>query len=67
MIKQFVFYMILADALMVLALGFATAVIVLFDIEVGKVAERVWPAVGILVGTNVAAGLIMLVARWVTP
>lgn len=67
MIKQAVFYMVIADALLVLGLGFATSMIVLFNIDVGEIAKRVWPAVGILVATNVAAGLIMLAARWVSP
>lgn len=53
------------DAFAILAIGVIAAVSTLFDIALERFWSNLMPTVFILVGTSVAAGIVMLIARWV--
>lgn len=52
------------DALTLLLMGLVTAFIVLIGYNAQAFYDRIWPAVGILIGTSVGAVVVMLVTRW---
>lgn len=52
------------DVCMILLLGFVGAALVILGRDTTQYLERVVPAVAILVGTSVAAGIAMAVTRW---
>lgn len=60
------FYIGAFDAVMVAVVGVIGAVLVLLGIDTSKYADRVVPAAAILVGTSLAAGVIMLLTNWIT-
>lgn len=61
-----VLWMGVLDAVMLLLLGITAAIFMLLGWETGKFYERITPAVLILVGSSVGAGVVMLVARWLS-
>lgn len=54
------------DAMVIMTLGIACAVIYMFKLDATAFWDRVVPATSVLVGTSVAAGIVMLVARWIS-
>lgn len=54
------------DAVVILLLGIAAATIQLFKVDIPGFYNRILPSVAILVGTSVASGVVMMVARWVS-
>lgn len=55
----FVFYMGLVDAGVVMATGIVVAAMFLMGKEVQSLFERVGPAIAVLIGSNIAAALIL--------
>lgn len=60
-----ILYIGILDAGFVLLIGMISAILWLFDIKAEKFFERVIPAVGVLIGTSIAAGLIMFITRYI--
>lgn len=60
-----VLYIGVFDGLFVLALGAVAAVLYLFNIKADAFYDRVVPACLILIGTSVAAGIIIAITRWI--
>lgn len=54
------------DAGALLLMGVISAALFLFDVEADAFWKRIWPAVGILLATSVAAVLILLVSTWIS-
>jgi hypothetical protein len=54
------------DALVLLIMGMASAFVLLTGWDAKNFYERVWPAVGVYLGTSVAALVVMLVAKWLS-
>jgi hypothetical protein len=52
------------DVIMIMVLGIAAATMVLFGKDMTTLSERVFPAVAILIGTSVAAGIGMAITKW---
>lgn len=63
---QVALYMGAFDAGALLLMGIVSSVLYLFDIEAEGFWKRVWPAVGILLATSVAAVLILLASTWIS-
>jgi hypothetical protein len=63
---QAALYIGVIDASALLFMGLVSAVLYLFDIEAEGFWKRVWPAVGILLATSVAAVLILLASTWIS-
>lgn len=61
-----VLYIGAIDAFVILLLGLACAGIYLFKLEAKDFWERIVPATLIIVATSLAAGVVMLIARWVS-
>lgn len=59
-----VLYMGLLDAGALLLGGVVAALVVLMGWDASKMWERVGPAMGLLIGSNVAAALILTATRW---
>lgn len=57
-------YLGLIDAAFALGIGAVATVALLFDIQLEKFWGRAVPAVLILIGSSIAAGIIMAVAKW---
>ena len=60
-----VLYIGVLDALFVLVLGAVSAVLYLFDIKADAFFQRIVPAVLVLIGTSIAAGIILAITRWI--
>jgi hypothetical protein len=54
------------DAAALLLMGVVSAALFLFGVEAKMFWERLWPAVGILLATSVAAVLILLASTWIS-
>lgn len=54
------------DAGALLLMGVISAALFLFDVEADAFWKRIWPAVGILLATSVAAVFILLAATWIS-
>jgi len=59
-----VFYFGLFDAGIIMLGGLAIATYILLGWDYGKVWDRVFPALGTVIGSNVAASLILGATRW---
>lgn len=59
-----VFYMGIFDAGIIMLGGLVVAVFILAGLDYGKLFERVGPALGVIVGSNVAAAIILGATRW---
>jgi len=59
-----VFYMGLLDAGLIMAGGIVLAVFFLFKFNTSDLWDRVGPALGVLIGANVAAAIILGATRW---
>ena len=59
-----VFYFGLIDAGIIMAGGLIAAVYVLLGWDMGKMFERLWPALAIIIGSNIAAAIILAATRW---
>ncbi len=59
-----IFLMGLLDAGLIMIGGFVLAVMVLFGKEVKQFWDRLAPSVGILIGTNIAAAIILAATRY---
>lgn len=53
------------DAVIILIMGMASAVLWLTDSEAKAFWERVWPATGVLIATSVGAGIVFTITRYV--
>ena len=62
---KIVLYLGMFDTAMILMVGVVAAVLYLFKVEPEFFYERVLPAVGIIVGTTIAAGIVMAVTKWI--
>jgi hypothetical protein len=63
---QAALYIGVVDASALLIMGIVSAALYLFNIEAEGFWKRVWPAVGILLATSVAAVLILLASTWIS-
>lgn len=63
---QIALYIGAFDAGALLLMGLISAAFYLFDIEAEGFWKRVWPAVGILLSTSVAAVFILLAFTWIS-
>lgn len=59
MMTQFIFYMGVTDAGLIMAGGAASAFVVLMGWDAKALWERIWPATLCLVGSNIAAAIIL--------
>mgnify|MGYP001584263968 CR=1 FL=1 len=59
-----VFYFGLFDAGLIMLGGLIVAVFILIGKEVGPIMERIGPALGTIIGSNIAAALILGATRW---
>ncbi|KRQ99240.1 hypothetical protein [Bradyrhizobium valentinum] len=59
-----VFYFGLFDAGIIMAGGLLVAVYILLGWDYGKMFERIGPALAVVIGSNVAAALILGATRW---
>ena len=59
-------YIGVIDAAVLLLMGVISAVLILAGVDADLFWKRIWPAVGILMGTSVAAVLILLATRWMS-
>lgn len=59
-----VLYFGLFDAGAIMAGGLVTAFIILMGWDAKKLWERIWPALATLIGSNIAAALILGATRW---
>lgn len=59
-----VFYMGLLDAGLIMLGGIVVAVLILLGKDWRPLFERVGPAVGTLIGSNIAAAIILGATRW---
>lgn len=59
-----VFYFGILDAGLIMLGGLVIAVYILLGWDTGKVFERVGPALGTVIGSNVAAAIILGATRW---
>lgn len=59
-----VFYMGLLDAGLIMAGGITVATFFIFKMDTADLWDRVGPALGTLVGSNVAAAIILGATRW---
>jgi hypothetical protein len=65
-IGEIALYIGVGDASALLLMGVVSAALFLFDIDGADFFwKRLWPAVGILLATSVAAVLILLATRWI--
>lgn len=60
----FIFYLALFDAALAMAGGMVSAGVILTGVKADILWERIWPAVWIVIGSNVAAALILGGARY---
>lgn len=58
-------YIGVMDASVLLIMGIVSAALFLFGTEADYFWSRLWPAVGILLATSVAAVLVLLASRWI--
>lgn len=65
-ISEIILWIGLADALLLIALGFIGAAFLLFQIESQNKAfwYNLWPAILFIVVTNIAAIIILMLFRW---
>lgn len=61
---QVVLYMGIFDAGVIMLLGLVATVVILLGWDARKLWERVFPAVSMLIGSNIAAALILGATRW---
>jgi len=59
-----VFYFGVFDAGLIMAGGLVVALYILLGWDAGKVFERVGPALATVIGSNVAAAIILGATRW---
>ena len=59
-----VFYFGLLDAGLIMVGGLILSVYILCGWDYGKVFERIWPALVTLIGSNIAAAIILGATRW---
>ena len=59
-----VFYFGLFDAGIIMLGGMVVAIYILLGWDYGKMFERVGPALGTIIGSNVAAAIILGATRW---
>jgi hypothetical protein len=52
------------DAIAIMLGGLVTAFIVLMGWDAQKLWDRIWPALGILIGSNIAASIILTATHW---
>lgn len=62
-LTKIVFYMGLVDAAIIMAGGIAVAIKILLGQEVEGFMKRVAPAIGVLVGSNIASALILFATQ----
>lgn len=63
---QFIFYMGVADAGLIMLGGAASAFVVLMGWDAKALWERIWPATLCLVGSNIAAAVILWLLTKIT-
>ena len=61
---SFVFYMGSFDAAVCLVGGLVVATMFIFKINTDDLFERAGPAIGVLIGSNFAAAIILGATRW---
>lgn len=59
-----VFYFGLIDAGLIMAGGMSIAVMIMLGKDWGPLFERVGPALGTIIGSNIAAAIILGATRW---
>lgn len=59
-----IFYMGLIDAGVVMFGGLVVAIMFIFKINTDDLLERAGPAVGVLIGSNIATAIILGATRW---
>lgn len=59
-----IFYMGLMDAGVVMVGGLVVATMFIFKINTDDLLERAGPAVGVLIGSNIAVAIILGATRW---
>jgi len=59
-----VYYMGLLDAGLIMAGGITVAIFFIFKMDIADLWDRVAPALGTLIGTNIAAAIILGATRW---
>ncbi len=59
-----IFYMGLFDGGLVMIGGAVVAVMFIFKIKTDDLLERAGPAVGVLIGSNIAAAIILGATKW---
>lgn len=62
--QQLIFWIGALDALVIMGLGLIGAGLVVSGKESEVFTQRVLPACGIVVGTSLAAGIVVLAASW---
>lgn len=55
----------IGDTCFILVLGAVGATFWLFDIKAEKFFDRIVPATGLLIGTSIAAGIVMAITRYI--
>ena len=59
-----IFFMGLMDAGIVMAGGIVVATMFIFKINTDDLIQRAGPAIGVLIGSNIAAAIILGATRW---
>ena len=66
MLSSLVIYLGIGDAVVLVLMGLVTALYYLLGMDPDILWDRLWPATWALVGTTFAAGVIIVVANWVS-
>lgn len=64
-LSTIIVWIAILDALTILSLGVACSFIYLLGYEARQFWDRIVPATSILVATSVAAGVVLLIGRWI--
>ena len=58
-----VLYLGIVDAIAIMLGGLVTAIVILGGWDAAKLWERIWPATAVLIGSNIAAAIILYVVN----